>query len=84
MLRALVWFSLAVFACPLTAGLIGTEITGSYVSRSNPEANLFDPALGNVPTGYLNAAGTTVSIAEPAIEFGEQTDISLITANFTD
>jgi uncharacterized repeat protein (TIGR01451 family) len=81
---ALIWLSLVVSACPLSAGLIGTEITGSYASRSNPDTNLFDPALGNVPTGYLNAAGTTVTIAEPAIEFGEQTDISLITANFTD
>jgi uncharacterized repeat protein (TIGR01451 family) len=81
---AFILLSSIISACPLMAGLIGTEITGSYASRSNPDVNLFDPAQGNVPNGYLNGAGTTVMIGEPAIEFGEQTDISLITANFTD
>jgi hypothetical protein len=37
-----------------------------------------------VPPGYLNDAGTTVTIAEPAIEFGAQTSTNLFTANFTD
>jgi uncharacterized repeat protein (TIGR01451 family) len=79
----LVLLSFAVSVCPIWTGLLDTQISSSYFSPSNPETNLFDPAQGNVPASYLNAAGTTVTISEPAIEYGEQTDTALTTANFT-
>jgi hypothetical protein len=46
--------------------------------------NYFSPANGSVPpTGYLNSSGTTVTIAEPAIEFGAVFPANTDTANFT-
>jgi PEP-CTERM motif len=68
-------------AWPARAGLIGTQVSGSAQLNFVP-INVFDPANGSVPPGYLNDAGTTVTIAEPAIEFGAQNSTNLITANF--
>ncbi len=52
-------------------GLLGTQVTGSNELNFTP-INVFDPASGFVPAGYLNDAGTTVTIANPAIEFGAE------------
>lgn len=68
-----------------SAQLTGTQVTGSLIfGGSGP--NFFDPASGFVPNGYLNKTeGTTVTIAEPGIEFGfadaANTDIANFTAN---
>jgi hypothetical protein len=63
-------------------GLIGTQVTGSAELNFIPE-NIFDPANGLVPAGYLNDAGTTVTISGTAIEFGAQNSTNLFTADFT-
>jgi hypothetical protein len=68
-------------AWPARAGLIGTQVSGSAQLNFVP-VNVFDPANGSLPPGYLNDAGTIVTIAEPAIEFGAQNSTNLITANF--
>ena len=52
-------------------GLIGSSVTGSLVF-TGLTANYFDPTNGFVPAGYENTAGTTVTIASPAVEFGFQ------------
>lgn len=67
------------------AGLLGTSVTGSITFPSF-SANFFDPANGLVPAGFLNSSpgGPTVTIAEPAIEFGYQDGANRDTANFTD
>ena len=70
---------------PASAGLTGQQVTGSLEFSSVPGTNFFDPANGYVPLGYLNETGTTVTIGEPAIEFGyDDTFDNLVTANFTD
>lgn len=64
--------ALVLIGCsvPGRASLIGTTVTGSLLFQGHP-LNYFDPANGFVPaTGYENSSGTTVTIAEPAIEFG--------------
>jgi hypothetical protein len=83
--RAFMLFAIVALAAanPAYGGLIGTTVTGSAELNFIP-INVFDPANGFVPSGYLNDAGTTVTIAEPAIEFGAQTSTNLFTANFTD
>ncbi len=79
----LILFFIGSTSLPARAGLIGTDVTGSAELNFIP-INVFDPANGMVPPGYLNDAGTTVTIEEPAIEFGAQTSTNLFTANFTD
>jgi hypothetical protein len=65
------------------AGLIGTSVTGDMNIGGT---NYFNPANGYVPAVYLNAIAnsTTVTIANPGIEFGYQDGINTNTANFTD
>ena len=78
-------FSLFVLiACviPGRASLLGTQVTGSLLFQGHP-LNYFDPVNGFVPTGYENASGTTVKIAEPAIEFGAVFPANTDIANFT-
>lgn len=76
--------SLVFFAHPLFADLIGTQVTGYYGSASAyPDNNLFDPLSQPIPSNYLNSAGTTVTIDGTAIEFGEQSGVALITADFS-
>jgi len=41
--------------------LLGTSVTGELTFEGVP-VNQFDPLNGHVPAGYLNAAGTTVTI----------------------
>ncbi len=70
-------------AAPGRASLLGTSVTGSLEFLGYP-SNYFDPANGFVPkTGYENSSGTTVTIAEPAIEFGAVFPANTDTANFT-
>ena len=63
--------------------LIGTSVTGN-LSFSGSPTNSFNPSAGGVPAGYLNTAGPTVTVAEPAIEFGYADAANWDTANFTD
>jgi hypothetical protein len=81
--RILAVAALAFLACrPASADLIGTSVTGTLNFDGNG-VNYFDPARGFVPSGYLNAAGITVTIAQPQIEFGYMDASNLDTANFT-
>ncbi len=64
-------------------GLIGTSVTGKLMF-SGGTTNYYDPANGFVPaSGYLNAGGTTVTIASPAVEFGFQDAHNTDSANFS-
>lgn len=51
------------------ATLLGTAVTGNLRFNSF-SLDYFAPANGGGPPGYLNSTGTTVSVAEPAVEFG--------------
>ncbi len=73
---------LLALCIPAQADLLGTTVTGSLKFDGNIN-NYFDPAHAFVPAGYLNAAGTTVTIASPAVEFGFDDGFNLDTANFT-
>ena len=64
------------------ASLIGTQVTGALDIIGYMQ-NWFDPANGRVPAGYLNAAGTTVTISSNAVEFGYSDGSATITAEFT-
>jgi hypothetical protein len=63
-------------------GLIGTSVTGGLYFEGNP-ANYFDPANDYVPDGYLNTAGTTVTIESPEPEFGFADSANTDLANFS-
>lgn len=65
------------------AGLIGQQVTGR-LSFNGGSINYFDPSNGFVPAGYLNTGGATVTIADPAKEFGFRDSANLDVANFTD
>jgi hypothetical protein len=67
---------------PAKADLTGTTVTGSLHFDGLTE-NFFDPAVGFVPAGFLNAAGTTVTISNTAAEFGFNDGANLDIANFT-
>jgi hypothetical protein len=51
------------------ATVIGSIVTGGLFFNGLT-INQFDPIHGNVPAGFSNTSGTTVIVAEPAIEFG--------------
>lgn len=69
--------------------LLGTSVNGS-LQYSGSSINYFAPTNGEVPTsGYGNSSGTTVTIANPLIEFGAEGSMlgvneDLDTADFTD
>lgn len=65
------------------AGLIGEQVTGR-ISFGGGGTNYFDPANGYVPAGFLNVAGATVTIADPAQEFGFEDSANRDIADFTD
>jgi hypothetical protein len=65
------------------ATLIGTRVTGELYFVGWPQ-NSFDPANGQVPAGYLNTAGTTVTISASAVEFGYFDGTVTVTADFSD
>jgi hypothetical protein len=79
-LAASVIFCMAVGSASAT--LIGTQVTGALYFLGYP-ANYFDPTTGRVPAGYLNTAGTTVTIATNAVEFGYSDGAVTVTADFT-
>ncbi len=74
---------LSGLAVPCNATLAGSSVTGSLTFAGDP-SNYFDPGYGFVPaTGYLNAAGTSVTISDNAVEFGFNDGSSLISADFS-
>ena len=76
--------TLALLAPLSFCGLIGQNVTG-VLNFSGLGTNFFDSANGFVPSGYLNSGGaTTVTIGEPALEFGFQAITNRDVANFTD
>lgn len=72
---------LSACALPCSASLLGTEVTGSLTFTGDP-SNYFDPGYGFVPAGYLNVSGSSVTVSNPAIEFGFDDGSSLISADF--
>ena len=68
--------------CAKANGLVGTSVTGSLFFSGLP-SNYYDPANGYVPSGYLNTAGITVTIAAPAVEFGFMDAHNTDLANFS-
>jgi hypothetical protein len=64
------------------AAVIGSSVTGGLFFGT---LNQFDPVNGNVPTGFSNytSGGLTVTIAEPAIEFGFNDTANFDTVNIT-
>jgi hypothetical protein len=75
-------FAFATLALPAKADLVGTPVTGSIMFSSNPN-NYFDPANSDVPAGYLNTAGPTVTISGTSVEFGFMDNFNTDTADFT-
>lgn len=84
----------ALMAGPMVANatLVGSSVTGTLLSPvTNTTTNYFDPANGEVPPGYGNSAGTTVTIGSPVVEFAwyqgggtvAAPGTDSITANFT-
>lgn len=68
---------------PAAADLLGTNVTGS-LTFGGGSINYLDSANGFVPAGYGNSSGsTTVTIANPLIEFGFQDGSNTETADFT-
>jgi hypothetical protein len=67
------------------AGLVGTSVTGDLEFPTFfGTTNYFDQGNGFVPSGFLNAAGTTVTISATEPEFGFASSLATISANFTD
>jgi hypothetical protein len=84
-MRAIILIGTLCLASTAWAGLIGTTVTGS-LQFGGGGTNYYDPANLYVPaSGYLNSSpgGSTVTIAEPAIEFGYHDSFNTDTANFT-
>ncbi len=76
--------AIVVTTVPLRASaLLGTQVSGALYISGYPQ-NQFDPVNGWVPTGYLNHAGTTVTIASNAVEFGYFDGTTTIAADFGD
>jgi len=67
----------------LASTLLGTRVTGGLYFQGYAQ-NFFDPVNGRVPVGYLNLAGTTVTISSNAVEFGYSDGTAVITADLTD
>ena len=88
MRRFLRLLSLAMFTFALTTptwatSLLGTSVTGTLNIAGVP-LNVYDPAFFLVPSGFLNTAGTTVTIQNPAVEFGFDNGFNRNTTDFTD
>ena len=78
--------SILLFSVSAQASLLGSQVTG-LLNVAGWNGNAFDPNNGGFfgppPPGYLNSAGTTVTIAEPAIEFGFGSAPMIMSANFS-
>jgi PEP-CTERM motif len=72
------------------AGLVGSSVTGDLEFPTfYGTTNFLDPANGPanqfvVPSGYLNASGTTVTISATKPEFGFASTTATVSADFTD
>jgi hypothetical protein len=76
-------FGTVFFNTASQAAVIGSSVTGGLFF-ANPTLNQFDPLNNNVPDGFSNKlSGTTVTVAEPAIEFGFNDTANLDTVNIT-
>ena len=83
-MKKLLIVSLAVMSvASANAQLLGAGIFGNMMVGGNSTPNYFDPANGFVPAGYLNTAGPSVTIANPAKEFGYDDGLNLDEADFT-
>jgi hypothetical protein len=68
---------------PAYADMLGTQVTGSINFGLAP-TNYYDPAEGFVPAGCLNSVGgTTVTIANPDVEFCFEDSANYDSAQFT-
>jgi len=68
---------LAIPTSSLYAGpIVGSQVTGSLQFGVPAGVNVFDPANGEVPNGFLNKAGTTVTISATQPEFGYKNPFS--------
>jgi len=92
-MRRTIWLSLAGVMLLLGSAARADSLNGSSVSGSltfaGSSSNNFNPSIGDVPAGYGNSSGTTVTIASPLVEFGDLAllfggDPNLDTADFTD
>jgi hypothetical protein len=59
------------------------EQCNGWLFFANPTINQFDPVNGFVPAGFSNTSGPTVTVAEPAIEFGFNDTANFDTVNIT-
>ncbi|HZS57476.1 MAG TPA: hypothetical protein VFA65_23960 [Bryobacteraceae bacterium] len=81
-IAALVAAVMAACVMPCSADLLGTTVTGT-LNFSGLPANYFDAANGFVPTmGYGNSSDTSVTIADPDVEFGAGFPANTDTADF--
>ncbi len=81
--RSVAAVALALAASSSWAGLLGQQVTG-YIGFFIGSPNFFDPANALVPAGFLNVAGSTVTISTPAQEFGIRDRANFDIADFTD
>jgi hypothetical protein len=93
-MKRTIWLSLPVGMLLVASSaradtLLGTSVKGT-LQYSGSSINYFDSSNGEVPaSGYGNSSGTTVTIADPLVEFGAVGSMfgvkeDLDTANFTD
>jgi hypothetical protein len=76
---------LSVLVVPCSFGqLVGTTVAGSVVFNtvSTPAGNGFDPAGGDVPSGYANSSGATITLGSSASTFGFMDIYNTDTAQF--
>jgi hypothetical protein len=76
---------LSVSVVPCSFGqLVGTTVAGSVVFNtvSTPDGNGFDPAGGDVPSGYANSSGATITLGSSASTFGFMDIYNIDTAQF--
>jgi PEP-CTERM motif len=66
------------------ATVIGSSVTGGLFF-ANPTINQFDPVNGKVPTGFSNYTSgvPSVTVAEPALEYGYNDTANFDTVNIT-
>ncbi len=85
-MRKLLFTSLSaatLFCASAHAAFVSTSVTG-FLQFGADTSNYFDPVYDFVPNGYLNSAGTTVTISSSVPEFGYDDRTNLFTADFTD
>jgi hypothetical protein len=74
--KILCFIAMGLVGAPIAANasLLGSSVTGEllwpYSSNVFNPTNEFDTVRGYVPAGYGNSTSTTVTIADPLVEFG--------------